>query len=173
MNHQKFHNFAVGGVAILTSLSILWAVYEFIIKRNFAEKMNLSHEIDVVEVVDNRIWVRVESIIENIGETRIKVDEIAVSLQQITPLMGDLAEEIVNNPESFADVAVFPWPVIGSHQMEVVFVLEPGEKHFVANEFVLPDDIGFIKIETFAPSGGAEPDFGRTVVTIFDLREAQ
>lgn len=172
MTSERFHNIAIGCLAIFSILSILIAFHQFVYTRELATRMNSSHDIETVRLMDGVIWIRINSIFDNVGETRIEIPRVRVIVQQITPVDETMAEQIVSNPVSFDDISIIPWPTIAERWVEANFFIEPGEQHFTATEFLFPERLEVVKIYTFVPSDLERPDHGWSAVTIINLQDS-
>lgn len=122
-----------------------WVLWSVLRKRELFPRANVSHKFTVIDLDESKRIVRVELIVENIGERLLTIRSLTNWLQQILPLAPTGEGRFTPTQPTSADPEI-GWPLIKSYQHFFQIgerEIEPGEHdsfqfdHFVENDVTM------------------------------------
>lgn len=127
----------------------LWTYLLFIKNRQIYPRANISHEIFHINLPNKRIFLRVKTVITNIGNVLISLDSGFTRVSQILPVCREAAECIENYKIENKRHEI-EWPMIDKKEMSKnKCEIEPGERDELIFDFLLADDLEQIMVYSY------------------------
>ena len=150
----------------LTSVAIVvggyWTYQEFIRERPNKGRLIVSQTAQDFAVSAGQTFVQVRIELENVGTSRILLNDGVTRLQQILPTSEKIARAIdgadPDLTQRFNERQTLPWPTICSgHLSATPLSLEPGEKLFLAQDYLVPRNVSLLRVYSYF-EGDAQDD---------------
>jgi hypothetical protein len=133
-----------------------WTYSLFVKQRHDRRRANLTHRLMELAIEGERTVVRVEVVVQNIGNVVLAPPKGTVKLYQVRPLppeVLDALSTVDTTDTTRGDPAAceLPWKRIAKMSFligEDNMVLEPGESDFLACDFVIPALVTSIFVRT-------------------------
>jgi hypothetical protein len=138
----------------ITAIAVLvaggWAYMQFVQGREYAAKMHIQNQADVVRLNDQLRLVRSRAIIENVGLRKIDLDQMHVCYRVIHPISEKHMPHVLalaNNRRS-SNISRLPLPCAEERSLALNMRIEPAESERILFDFVITsNDISTISVE--------------------------
>ena len=122
-------------VALAAILGAAWTMYLFHRHREKEPRSTIEHNVDITRLSEDKILVRLEVVIQNIGKVETKIVTGKATIQQLDPC-DTLPELLDHQAERYPERE---WPELDARakdnwQLEI----EPGESEYLHFDFVIP-----------------------------------
>jgi hypothetical protein len=142
----------------LTSIAIviggIWTYQQFIRERPDKGHLIVSQTAQDYAVSAGQTFVQVRIELENVGPSRVLINDGVTRLQQISPLSEKISRAIEGAEPAltkrFNERQTLPWPIICSgHLSSMQRSLEPGEKMVLTQDFLVPRNVRLLRVYSY------------------------
>ena len=142
--------------AVVTAAAVLvggvYAAYKLQVFRDFAPHLTVSHSISHRPVGESYTHIAVTVSLHNGSKVKVSVRDGFFRVQQVAPMSDQEIERLY--AQVFADKLEvdFQWPTLDEIRRtwsNSGGIIEPGERHLEACEFVVPRDVEAVVIYTY------------------------
>ena len=151
---------AAANVAVLL-LGAGWTAYLFKNRRGKFPRANITHEIIDRRIEADKILLRVDVSIANVGDVLLQIEHGIVRVNQMLPVTENLLEDI--NADGGIDdfnVVETKWPNLAAREQDwliEMFEIEPAETDEVNYDFVIPFGVKTVEVYTYFRNAKKRP----------------
>ena len=162
---------AVNDLAQIAAIIVggVWAYHRFVRQREHRTRADLTHTISTDFVNANTRFLRVTTLVRNIGQVPIEPTSLAVTVRRVSPLTPEMLAQLAGAPGESSSSAQVEFPLLGEHQTDCKsekILLEPGESHLLNTDFILGGDVRSIEIISELDCGSDAPELAWFTTTL-------
>lgn len=150
----------------------IWTYFRFVKNRLFFTRAELKHEIVQKNLAAGKSLLRVTLTVFNKGDVLLPISNVWTRLKQITPVTGQLLEDLVSDKDlAKDDEGEILWPEIGFHEIDYSTCeaeIEPGESECFHFDFVINNSVKSVQIYSFF-TNKQKKEAGWPLTTIIDI----
>jgi hypothetical protein len=150
--HNIFNTENIQALTILigTFTAGCWTYSLFVLQRLKYPKVNVSIEINTIELEHQKRLIHTEIKIENIGSILLKSNYAELRLRQIYPLKPEILDIIKEGYDPVnKDKSQIFWPCLVQREWENSLEIEPNEKDYLYADFFIDINIQAIELYFF------------------------
>jgi hypothetical protein len=160
-----------------TIIGAIWSYYAFFRQRLNESRLNVTHEINLLDLPGHRRLLKVYATITNIGQVRVELFVWRLRAEQILPLtntpLADLAKGAVAFTDSQAHWNCLADGTFSDHDKSFAMTLEPGETDRAAANLVIESGVETVQVYSHFSRTRDAHGVGWPSRTLVDLRKGQ
>ena len=168
---------ALGTLAAIIAGGV-FALYKLQVFRDFQPHLTITHEISHRRIGDSYVHLDVTVTLLNSSKTHVEVRRAYYVLQRITPVSDEEIESLYDAAFKVEDSPGIQWAtleVADRYWQHAELLVEPGESHPEAIEFIINSDIDSVLIYTYFYNSkhlkGSHSAEGWHATTVYDIME--
>jgi membrane protein implicated in regulation of membrane protease activity len=175
----KFFDVIVKIVTIsATIIGAIWSYYAFFRQRLKEPRLNVTHEINPLDLPDGKRLLKVYATITNIGQVRVELCVWRLRAEQVLPLtktaLADLAKGAFTDAHGHSHWNCLVEGTFSKDDKSFEMALEPGETDRASANLIIIGEVKAVQVYShFSRTSDARPLVGWPSRTLIDLREDQ
>ena len=162
---------------VITAAAVLvggvYAAYKLQVFRDFAPHLSIAHETSHRLIGGSYLHIFVTATLHNNSKVKIDLGESFFSLQQIAPVSEEDVERLYARVFVDMESDFLQWPILDEVSRAWSgnkMIIEPGEVHREACEFIVSMDVESVIIYTyFYDANDPSPSAGWSATTVYNI----
>ena len=170
----------IQALAAATAIGLggVFALFKLQVFRDLTPHLTISHEVIHSPISPSYTLINVTVELRNSSKVHVELREAIFRLQKVAPLSDEVAARLYGATYEDGERATERWPELSEVERrwaEGELIVEPGESHREAYDFLVSTDVSAARVYTFFhnPSfqegGGLARGWGAT--TVYDMRD--
>lgn len=159
-------------ISIGTVFAGAWTYLLFVRQRLHYPKVKTSIVINKIDLENQKLLIRVDILLENIGNILLKSNYAELRLRKIEPICPEVMEIVKNGCDPVdKNRTQIEWPCIVQRKWNnsFKFEIEPGETDSIHADFFIDNNLTTIEFYFFMQNKRKKKGIGWTLTTIYSL----
>ena len=172
----KLKDIAAFAQSVVTAIAIvvggIFAYHKLQVFRTFEPHLTISHKVSHRTIGDSYVHIDAAATLHNSSKVKIELLKGFFRLQQVVPVSDAEVESLYAHLLGGQDYKDIQWPTLYEVQRawdKDELVVEPGEAHQEAHEFIVSIDIESVIIYTYFYNPNSSTPQGWGATTVYDI----